>query len=79
MPGLPNLNNGWPGILFERCYMDYKKLIKAKKLWVTMLEKKLDPVKECKRLRISIGLYEEFLRSLPLNIIEEIRSNTVGK
>lgn len=59
--------------------MKIKVLIKAKKIWGTMLDAKLNPVKECKRLRESIGLYEEFLRSLPDNVIDEINRGTSGK
>lgn len=53
--------------------MKVKLLNKARKIWQTMLEKKLNPVKEAKRLQVSIGLYEEFLRSLPESTIDEIR------
>jgi hypothetical protein len=52
--------------------MKIDQLKEARKIWLNSFDEKKNTVKEVIRLRKSIMLYEEFVRSLPQEIITKL-------
>ena len=59
-------------VFVEVVTMKIEKLKEARKIWLNSFDEKKNPVKDVIRLRKSIMFYEEFIRSLPQEIITKL-------